>query len=205
MQEREVRRARRVTEDPRRVHLGTGTPTSAAFLTISPKMTSTSIGRLASRSTSIDGLKSVGVVRRMTSTASSSNRVPVWIPLVRATRITSLVIPLTVAFTSLTSGSARSSLKLAREIVHKLEYAAFLSFPWRQRAIESQLYYWNPPQDFPPALSNNIRFWLRLRASLQQEINKELQRFLLRLSVGKSVNSQDNAFLQFGQTERMPY
>ena len=115
-------------------YLGTCTATSAAFLTMSPRMTSTSIGRLASRSTNIDGLKSLGFVRRMMLMASSCSMVPAWIPLVRATRIISPMISFTLAITSSTFGSARSSLTLARETVHKVEYAAFLSSLQRQRS-----------------------------------------------------------------------
>jgi len=69
-----VRNTRRVTKVS---YLGTGTPTSAAFLTTSPRITSTSIGRFASRSTSIDGLKPLDFVCRMRSAASSSNESPV--------------------------------------------------------------------------------------------------------------------------------
>ena len=58
-------------------YLGTGTP----ILTTSPRMTSTSNGLLVSRSSSIYGLKQLGFVRRMESTASSS-KATVEIPLV---------------------------------------------------------------------------------------------------------------------------
>ena len=186
-------------------YLGTGTPTSAAFLTISSRITSTSMGRLASRSTSIDGLKSLGFVLRMTSTASSSNKVPVQIPLVRATRIISPEISLTVAFTSSTCGSARSSLRFARETVHKLEYAAFLIFMRCQRMVGPQQRSWYPPHGFSPALNQNIRFLFSTHASLKEKVSQELQRLLLRLSTGKRINSQDDPFLQLCQRRRMPH
>ena len=108
-------------------YLGTGALTSAALLTTSPTMTSASRGQLASRPRSIDGFKQLGFVRRMASTASSS-KVVVVIPLVRATRTISPMISLTVEFTNSRCGSAKSSSRVVQEIVHKLEYAAFLSF-----------------------------------------------------------------------------
>ena len=49
-------------------------------------------------------------------------------------RTISSMISLTVAFTSSVFGSARSSFMVTRETVHKLEYAAFLSFLSCQRA-----------------------------------------------------------------------
>lgn len=107
-------------------YLGAWTPTCTAFLTTSPRMTSTSKGRLASRSSNIDGLKQLGFVRLMASTASFS-KVVVEIPLARATRTISPMISLIVAFTNSRCGSAKSSSRVAREIVHRLEYAAFLS------------------------------------------------------------------------------
>ena len=118
-------------------HLGTGTPASAALLAVPPRMTSTSTGQLASILTSIgyiDGLKPLGFVRWMMSTASPSSKAPVWIPLVRATRVISLTISLMAASTGSTFGYARSSPTPACESVHRLEYAAFLDLLWRQRS-----------------------------------------------------------------------
>ena len=57
---------------------------------------------------------------------------------VRATRMTSAMIFLIVAFTRSTCGSARSSFRPARETVHRLEYAAFLNFVWGWRVIKPQ-------------------------------------------------------------------
>ena len=48
------------------------------------------------------------------------------------------MISLTVAFTNSRCGSAKSSSRLAREIVHKVEYAAFLSFMWRRKVTKPQ-------------------------------------------------------------------
>lgn len=67
------------------------------------------------------------------------------------------MIPLTVAFTNRMFGSASSSFRLAREIEHKDEYVAFLSVFWRQRVFDLLRQSVNPPHDFSPPMSNNIR------------------------------------------------
>ena len=79
---------------------------------------------------------------------------------------------------------------LARDAVHRPEYAAFLSLPFRQSdpSLDGNRAP-NPPQDLSPALSYDVRFRLRLRASFEEKIGQEFQRFFLRLPVWEGMSS----------------